>query len=484
MLFNYTQIKLFLLGILMIQNLHATRPCAVSGSFYPENKEELSLEIKQVLANAKSFSKEDINAIIVPHAGYIYSAQTAAQAYKTLHKKYKNIFLIGSSHHINSNTASIYNIGSYQTPLGLIKTNKEIISALMQNTKLFSYEKDAHTKEHTLEVQLPFLQTIYQDGLQIVPIIIATQKLDTIIKISQALKPYFTDENLFIISTDLSHFPKFDDANNVDMRTLKAISTNNSQEFIDTLNENESLGLKNFHTSACGWSSILTLMQLTKDKNYKYELLEYKNSAHIKNGDKSRVVGYGAMRIYKDKPYLNTQEKSQLLEIAKLALDDAIRKNERIQINEKKVYPKLLEHLGAFVTLYKDGNLRGCIGSFEPNQSLYEVVIDMAISSAFNDTRFNKVTLEELSEIDIEISVLTPRRKINSLEEIELHKHGIYVKHGSKSGTYLPHVASQMQWNVKEFIHHCAIEKAGISPQNINDIEIFTYETIIFGEKK
>ena len=467
-----------------MQNLNATtRPCAVSGSFYSKDKATLSHELTSLFKETKEFEQKDVRSIIVPHAGYVYSAPTAALSYKTLHKKYKNIFIIGSSHHINVDAASIYNIGNYQTPLGEVKVNQEIVSELLKNKSLFAYYKDAHTAEHTLEVQLPFLQTIYGDDLNIVPIIMATSRLETIQAISKALEPYFNDDNLFVISTDLSHFPNYDQANKVDMDTLNSILTNKTQEFITTLAQNESRNIDNFHTSACGWSSVLTLMYLTQDKNYKYELLQYVNSGDTQYGDKNRVVGYGAVRIYKEKEektFLSTDEKKQLLEIAKLSLHEATINNKKISIDTSKFSSKLQEHLGAFVTLYKDGQLRGCIGRFEPNQSLADVVVDMAIAAAQQDPRFTKVTEHELDSIEIEISVLTPRKQIYSLDDIVLGKHGIYVQKGSLHGTYLPHVATQMNWSVDEFVKSCAIEKAGIQNSQLQDIELYIYEAIVF----
>lgn len=478
---------LFLLVVAM-QNLDAsTRPCAVAGSFYSKDKATLSHELTTLFKDAKSFENKDVHAIIVPHAGYVYSAPTATLSYKTLHKKYKNIFLIGSSHHINVDAASIYNIGNYETPLGEVKVNQTIVSELLQNKSLFAYYKDAHTKEHTLEVQLPFLQTIYGDNLNIVPIIMATSKLETIQAISKALEPYFNDDNLFVISTDLSHFPSYEQANIVDIDTLNSITSNNTQKFIATLTKNESLNIDDFHTSACGWSSVLTLMYLTQNKDYTYQLLEYTNSGDTLYGDKNRVVGYGSIRIYKEKQeksFLSLEEKKQLLEIAKLSLHEATINNKRVSIDTSKFSPKLQEHLGAFVTLYKDGKLRGCIGRFEPNQSLADVIIDMAIAAAQQDTRFTKVTKSELNSIEIEISVLTPRKQIHSLDEIVIGKHGIYLQKGLLHGTYLPHVATQMNWSVEEFVYSCAVEKAGIDPNNLNDITLFIYEAIVFGNNK
>ena len=468
-----------------MENLNANRACAVAGTFYSNDKTELSSQVKSLLQNAKIFKEEDVEAIIVPHAGYVFSARTAATAYKTLEKKYKNIFVIGSSHHVSFDGASIYNIGNYKTPLGEINTNNTIVNALMKNS-LFVYNRDAHTKEHTLEVQLPFLQTIYGDELNIVPIIIATQNMESIIEISKILKPYFHDkDNLFVISTDLSHYPDYEDANVVDRRTLNALTTNNPQEFINVIVQNEGSNTEGLVTSACGWSSLLVLLNMTKDENYKYEILEHKNSGDTQYGEQNRVVGYGALRVYKDsdKFYLTDKEKEELLNLAKLSLYESTIKNKRVEVDESTISPKLKQHLGAFVTLHKEKQLRGCIGQFEPNQPLYKVVLEMAISAARFDRRFTPVTEEELENIDLEISVLTPRKKINSLDEIKIGRDGIYITKGDKNGTYLPQVATDMNWSVEEFVRSCCEEKAGISSNDCKNAEIFTYEAIVFDKK-
>ncbi len=480
-----TKIILLLWMVITMQTLHATRDEAVSGTFYPSNKEELSLLLQNTLTSAKNFKNEEIRAIIVPHAGYVFSAPIAAVAYKTLHKKYKNIFLIGSSHHVNFNGVSIYNQGDYKTPLGVVHVNEEIVKNLIDKYDFITYKPDAHKQEHTLEVQLPFLQTIYENNLQIVPIILATSDLDTIIKLSKALQNYFNDDNLFVISTDLSHYPRYEDAKIADMRTLRAITTNNPQKFIHAIMENEEEHIQGLSTSACGWASILTLLYITEEKNYKYELLEYKNSGDSPYGEKDRVVGYGAIRVYNTKNSeenftLNDAEKKELKDIAKLSLYEAVLHNKRINIDASKISPKLKKHLGAFVTLNKEGKLRGCIGRFEPNQALYEVIIDMAIAASRHDTRFSPVTPAELDNIEIEISVLTPRKKVNSVDDVVVSKHGIYIEYEGKNGTYLPQVATDMGWSKEEFVQSCCVDKAGIEPQHCKDATLYVYEAIVF----
>ncbi len=170
---NYKIIRFFLL-LLIFQNLHAIRPSAVAGSFYPNDENKLKTQITKLLQDTQTFKKQHVNAIIVPHAGYIFSGKVAATAYKTLNKNYKNIFIIGSSHYTSFDGASIYNQGDYKTPLGNVKVDTKITSSLINSSKYFTYNPDAHKKEHSIEVQLPFLQTIYENDLNIVPIIIGT----------------------------------------------------------------------------------------------------------------------------------------------------------------------------------------------------------------------------------------------------------------------------------------------------------------------
>lgn len=199
-------------------------------------------------------------------------------------------------------------------------------------------------------------------------------------------------------------------------------------------------------------------------------------------GTKKRVVGYSALRIFKQNSdfFLNDKEKKELREIARLSLYEATINNNKISIDESRISSKLKEPLGAFVTLYKNGKLRGCIGTFEADEPLYKVVMKMAVASAKFDNRFQEVIPDELKDIEIEISVLTPRKRINFLDEIVLGRHGIYIKKGSKNGTFLPQVASQMNWNVEEFVGNCAKEKAKIGFDGYKDAEIYTFEAIVF----
>lgn len=468
------------LTFIITSSLFGAKPYVVADSFYPTDKKELRTQVRSFLNEARLFKTKKVRAVIVPHAGYIYSGSTSTLAYKNLGKHYKNIFIIGSSHYESFNGASIYNIDNYSTPLGIIESNKKIISDLLNHSEFFSFQKNAHIKEHTVEVQLPFLQTIYDKNLKIIPILLGTHQTKTIRAIADILQPYFIDENLFIISSDLSHYPVYEDAIRVDKHTINSILQNNPNSFIDTLISNENNPQKGVQTLACGWSSILTLLYLTQTPTYHYELLGYKNSGDSRNGNKNRVVGYGAIRVYEEGFSLNNEEKKELLEIAKLALYEITLNHKTIQIDETLPAPKLKQKVGAFVTLHKNNRLRGCIGQFEPNEPLYKVVANMAIAAAQNDSRFPKVQKNELHNIEIEISVLTPRTPIYSIDELTLGVDGIYIQKGLKNGTFLPQVATDMHWNKEQFVGYCAQQKAKIGFYGYKNANLFKYQTIIF----
>jgi AmmeMemoRadiSam system protein A len=176
---------------------------------------------------------------------------------------------------------------------------------------------------------------------------------------------------------------------------------------------------------------------------------------------------------------LTDEEKKLLKEIAKAALYEAVLHDKRVSVDASKLPQKFSQHLGAFVTLNKNGRLRGCIGRFEPDQPLYEVIIDMAISASRYDNRFTPVTADELEDIEIEISVLTPRVRANSVDDIIVGKHGIYIVYGNRSGTYLPQVATDMGWSKEEFFRSCCVEKAGIPQEHCKDAELYLYEAIV-----
>ena len=469
------------------------RPATQANRFYTGDAKELSEEVDSFLAlHAKDRKYEQVAALIVPHAGYYFSGNVAAAAYQSIPdgKTYKRIFLLGPSHHEWLDGASVNTeYDYYSTPLGNVKVDVETTRLLTttddsdSTDSVFFYRPKAHDREHCLEVQLPFLQRRFGEVPPIVPIIISTNDFSKLQRIAETLKPYMTEENLFVVSSDFSHYPKYEDACEVDARTGKAVESGDVERFIAQLEENARSGVKNLATSACGELAIATLLMMMQDGGYEVKHLLYQNSGDIDDRDHSRVVGYHAFAILRKSEFsLNEEEKRMLKDIALTSIKDSL-DGKPIAVANSKLYTlnsTLSQKCGAFVSLHKHGRLRGCIGHFGEDVPLHEIVAEMARAAAFEDPRFMPVTKDELDDIDIEISVLTPMRRIQSLDEFQLHKHGIYIKKGYRSGTFLPQVADEVNWTKEEFVGHCAQDKAGIGWDGWKDAELYVYEAIVF----
>jgi MEMO1 family protein len=476
------------------QNMTADRQPVAAGRFYPSGKAELTRELSQLFSTCKKGSRNQFaRAIISPHAGYIYSGTIAASAFSSVSKNaiYKNIFLIGSSHVMSFDGASVYNEGDFITPLGKASVNLEIANKLISSNKVFNNPVKAHILEHSIEVQIPFIQYYFKHVPAIVPIIIGTDSETTIRKIAEALKPYFTHDNLFIISSDFSHYPAYKDAVELDNSTATAIISGNPEKFLKVLDKNAARHIKGLATSMCGWTSCLTLMYLTEgNSKLEYSLVDYCNSGDSPSGGKDEVVGYNAISVIEKGPFIpsdkeeselsfTSAEKDRLFELAKTSISSVLYGIKNVKAAESPVPAKLKNQYGAFVTLKINGALRGCIGRFISSEPLYEVVKSAAVSSAFEDPRFNPLTKEEFEKTTIEITVLGPLKKINDINEIVLGKHGIYIKKDFRSGTMLPQVATENGWSVEEFLGYTSRDKAGLGWDGWKNAEVFIYEGIV-----
>ena len=466
------------------QSKPVVRPATQANRFYTGDARELSEEVDSFLALHRGATiYHHVAAVIVPHAGYYFSGRVAASAYMSVpaDQPYKRIFLLGPSHHEWLDGASVNTEADYYaTPLGNVKVDRETARSISDADSVFSYQPKAHDREHCLEVQLPFLQRRLGDVPPIVPIIISTNDFNKLKRIAHVLKPYFTEENLFVISSDFSHYPSYEDACEVDALTGKAIETGSVEAFIAALEQNARSGKRNLATSACGELAIATLM-LMMDGSYEVKHLMYQNSGDADNHDHSRVVGYHSFAIVRKSDAgfaLSDDEKRLLKEIALTSIKDSLAGKEISHSSPLTTH--LSAKCGAFVSLHKHGRLRGCIGHFGEDIPLHEIVAEMARAAAFEDPRFMPVTADELADIDIEISVLTPMRRIESLDEFELHRHGIYIRKGYRSGTFLPQVADEVNWTKEEFVSHCAQDKAGIGWDGWKDAELYVYEAIVF----
>lgn len=465
------------------------REAQFAGQFYPENKRELTKQLDNLFEKAKSSTKSTLKsqtpqALIVPHAGYVFSGEVAASAYLQIPENagYKRVFVLASSHRYAFNGAAVYCAGNYKTPLGEINVDTELAKELLKSSEVFIEHNDAHENEHSLEVQLPFLQYHSGNDFLLVPIILGTQNTETCKKIAEVLKTWFTPENLWIISTDFSHYPEYEDARKVDEITASAVCSNQPEKLQSVLRENKSFNINNLSTSLCGWTSVFTLLYLTANKEFTFKKLMYRNSGDSERyGSRNRVVGYWSIAVYgkNDTFSISGEEKKELLGKAHNSISTYVKTGEKGKLLPPESSGIVNEITGAFVSIYIDGKLRGCIGGFAQKKTLNDLVQEMAVSAS-HDRRFTAVKPDELKNMELEISVLSPLKKIKSIDEIEPGKHGIYIKDGIYSGTFLPQVATKTGWNVEEFLGHCSRDKAGIGWNGWKTAEIFTYEAIVF----
>ncbi len=489
----------FILSILIIEpqasrekkeaGMKEIREPAVSGMFYPDKPEILSKDIGRYLENVKREKIEgEIIALVSPHAGYRYSGQVAAHAYKVIEgKSFESVVIIAPSHRVDFKGASLYDRGGYRTPLGIVPIDLDLSKSLMEKWKGIQFLPEAHRQEHSLEVQIPFLQTVLK-SFKLIPIVMEPYwSQETCHFLAKAIADTIRGKNVLVIaSTDLSHFHTYEKALQLDQIVLRHL------ERFDP--EGLSRDLREGRCEACGGGPVITTMLAAKALGAnRSKVLKYLNSGDV-TGDRSRVVGYAAAAFYKGAGGeekmkggkrvgvdlgLSEEEKKVLHQIAKTVIENRAKGK---PIPEFKIdFPALKENRGAFVSLHKKGQLRGCIGYIEGRGPLYKTIEEMAEAAAFRDPRFSPVTERELPELDIEISVLTPLKKISDVNEIEVGKHGIYIKKGWYSGLLLPQVATEYGWDRKTFLEHTC-EKAGL-PSNAwkeKDVEIYIFSADIF----
>ena len=465
------------------------REPAVAGAFYPDKPEVLSRDVKRYLENAKKEKIEgDIVALVSPHAGYMYSGQVAAYAYKLVEgRTFDSVVVVAPSHRALFKGASLYDRGGYRTPLGVVPIDTELSKKMMERRKEIQFLPEAHSQEHSLEVQVPFLQVVLKT-FNLIPIVMEPYwSWDTCQTLGSAIAETVKGKNVLLVaSSDLSHFHSYDQAVKLDKIVLNHI------ERFDP--EGLNRDLRSDRCEACGGGPIISIMLAAKALGAgQGKVLKYLNSGDV-TGDRSRVVGYGAGVFYKtaggkekmkeEKKVgvdlgLNEEEKKTLHHIAKTVIEN---KTKGKAVPEFKIEsPTLKENRGAFVTIHKKGQLRGCIGYIEGHGPLHKTIEEMAEAAAFRDPRFTPVKEKELSELELEISVLTPLKRITDVNEINVGKHGIYIKKGWYSGLLLPQVATEYGWDRLTFLDHTC-QKAGL-PNNAwkeKDTEIYIFSADIF----
>ena len=450
------------------------REPAVAGMFYPGNKSALLAEIKDYLNRAKVPELKNVKIIISPHAGYVYSGPVAAYGYKVIEgKKYDNVFIFAPSHRAQFSGISVYDGEGYKTPLGIVEINQDIVKKLLEESNLINFHKEAHTYEHSLEVQLPFLQVVLDNNFKLVPALVGTHNVNELIEVAKIVNNYIGDNDLIVISTDLSHYYDSNRAKQLDSVAIEDIKNLDIEKFYNDIASGK--------TEACGFGPLIIGMAIAKLRGWNNcEILKYADSGDV-SGDKSQVVGYVSAVIYNSSEdfSLNEYEKDTLHKIAYESIKSKL-ENRPFSL-EYEITPNLAQKRGAFVTLHKFGELRGCIGNIVGIEPLHETVKNMARAAAFEDPRFVPLQYEELKDIDIEISVLSPLKRIKDINEIQVGKHGIYLRKGYNSGLLLPQVATEYNWDRLTFLDQTCL-KAGLYPGcwKEKDTEIYIFSADVF----
>jgi len=411
-----------------------------------------------------------IKAIIVPHAGYSYSGQVAAVSFRQLDNAYKTVFVLGPSHRYPLEGVSTLNVTHFKTPLGEVKLSKTTFDLLKE--PLIKNVPEAHANEHSIEIELPFLQE-QLPNFELVPILVGNSDPE---KFKDVLLKYLSDKDLIVISADLSHYHPYDDAKKLDAFTIESILNLDSSSI--------------FKAEIDAPWAVATLLEIAKEKNWKPMLLYYANSGDV-TGDKTSVVGYSAI-IFVDekmpKEILTPNEQELLLKLARDSAEQYLKTGKMPKVDESKLTPALKKVQGCFTTFNKNNNLRGCIGHILPQEELYKCVMDNAVNAAVNDIRFNPVKYDEMKDINIEISVLTLPQKLAFFSGIDLMNKlrpmvdGVVLKQGWHQSTYLPQVWEDFA--KKEDFLSSLCQKGGMDVNCWNNLntEVSTYQAFVFKE--
>jgi len=467
----------------------------VAGRFYPGDASELKSMIEAFLEKAEvpALSGRPLG-FMVPHAGYPYSGPVAAHVYKAVQETDADKFVImGPSHGVRFNGVYVMSKDAYKTPLGEVNLMREKARRLAEARPWISTDDRFYGREHSVEVQLPFLQKAAGPDLSVMVVVIGQADYEKVYDLARLLKKAFSGEEVvYLASTDMSHgnIPPYKSSKEiqpVDKHTLELIKSMDMKAL--------EKGLRDRSTPMCGGLPVLALMKLYELSGGKeIKVLDYADSGDA-TGDHSRVVGYGAAAFMTSPDSsasqssgpgfsLTREDKKKLMEIARRTVEAAIKGEEppSFQVESKN----LKQEGAAFVTLKTDGRLRGCIGSIVATEPLYKCVRRRAVDAALHDSRFvfNRLGPDELADLEIEISVLTPPRLVSDLREIKVGRDGVILSLDSKRGVFLPQVPVEQGWDRQAYLSNLC-RKAGIRNRNCYQdpkARLRTFRAIVFSE--
>jgi len=466
--------------------------------WYPADANSLRKQIEDFYAKADIKPIEDVIALILPHAGYRFSGQTAACGVKAAGKTYKRIVIIGPSHYLDmEEILSVPRVTHYETPLGQIPLDVEFINELLK-FPMFQNVPQAHKYEHSVQIELPLLQYRSKD-FKLVPIVAGRCSPETIDKVSDIFKGLADPETLVIASSDFTHYgPNYgyvpfkedisEQLKKLDMGAYDCIAKLDSRAFLEYKSGTGA--------TICGYVPIAILLSML-DKSSKAELVKYATSGELM-GDFSNSVSYlcvaftgrwaehPAVGSKANCPSLTDEDKKQLLALARKTIVYGL-KNLRVPQESELDVPvseAMKSPRAAFVTLEKNHQLRGCIGDIFPQRPLYKSIMRNAINAAFGDRRFSPVNDTEVNDITIEISALTVPEPVNSYEEIRIGIDGVVLNKDDHSAVFLPQVAPEQGWDVNQMLTHLSV-KAGLPSDAWKEGASFlVFQADVFGEER
>jgi len=426
----------------------------VAGQFYPASAAQLR-EMVGGFVDEKA-TKEEVIGLLSPHAGYVYSGPVAGATISRV--KFKDTFIIlGPNHTGRGKPLSIMTAGTWQTPLGDVAIDAELGKQILAASRHLQEDHLAHQYEHSIEVQIPFLQ-YFKPDIKIVPIALAYASGDVYKEIGREIAvavKKLNREAVIIASSDMTHYEPQQAAKDKDRQAIEAMLNLDEDELLKRIDE---LGI-----SMCGYAPAVSLISAAKELGVgETELVRYQTSGDA-SGDYARVVGYAGI-IFK------AAEMHPLVKLARKTVETYVREGKMPRPG--KLASEMKQRAGTFVSIHKLGELRGCIGTIEPQQeTVAEEVIANAVSSATRDPRFPPVTPEELKDLDYSVDVLTEPEPVADASHLDPQKYGVIVEAGYRRGLLLPDLEGVD--SVDYQIDICR-QKGGISPDE--PVKLYRFE--------
>jgi len=414
----------------------------VAGQFYPGSPDQLRSMIEEMVD--EQAVREEVIGLVSPHAGYIYSGPVAGATISRI--QFKDTFIImGPNHTGGGRPLSIMTEGVWKTPLGEVEIDSELGKQILAASKYLQEDHVAHQHEHSIEVQLPFLQ-YFKPDIKLVPIVLAHAQGDVYKEIGREIAGAIKELNrevVIIASSDMTHYESQESAGRKDRQAIEAILDLNEDELLRRVQE--------LDISMCGYAPTVSLISAAKELGASgAELVRYQTSGDT-SGDYSSVVGYAGVIITGMSP---------LTRLARETVETYVKEGRTLQPEE--LTPEMREKAGVFVSIHKFGELRGCIGTFEATEkNVAEETMANAINSATRDPRFPPVVPNELEDLTYKVDVLTPPEPIESQDELDPKKYGVIVESGYSRGLLLPDLEGVD--SVDRQIDICR-QKAGIAP--------------------